>query len=99
MRLGETHPRHSGVTVVTGLFDPGDSKICVFPDVQKGGRMNSRLRIFLRDERAQDLIEYSLLIAFIAFAVAGLAGSMGASIFGITSVSNSQISAANTMVS
>ena len=61
--------------------------------------MNSRLRNFLRDEGAQDLIEYSLLIAFIAFAVAGLVGSIGMSIAGITNISNSQISAANSMAS
>ena len=53
----------------------------------------------LREDQGQDLIEYTLLMAFIVFAVAGLAGGLGASVSGITSVSNSQIAAANTMVS
>ena len=53
----------------------------------------------LREDEGQDLVEYTLLTAFIVFVVAGLAGGLGASVAGITSVSNSQISAANTMVS
>jgi len=53
----------------------------------------------LREDQGQDVIEYTLLMAFIVFVVAGLAGGLGASVAGITSVSNSQIAAANTMVS
>jgi len=53
----------------------------------------------LREDEGQDLIEYTLLMAFIVFVVAGLAGGLGASVAGITGVSNSQIAAANTMVS
>jgi Flp pilus assembly pilin Flp len=56
-------------------------------------------KILLREEKGQDLIEYTLLMAFIVFVVAGLAGGLGASVAGITSYSNSQISSANTMVS
>jgi len=49
-------------------------------------------------EDGQDLIEYTLLIAFLMFTVIGLATGFHDSIAGITSVSNSQISYANTLV-
>jgi Flp pilus assembly pilin Flp len=48
----------------------------------------------LIDDRGQDLVEYSLLLAFVLFTVAGLAQGFGASIAGITSLSNAQIDAA-----
>ena len=50
-------------------------------------------------EDGQDLIEYTLLLAFVAFTVLGLAAGFSDSIKGIVGVSNSQISAANTMAS
>jgi Flp pilus assembly pilin Flp len=46
----------------------------------------------------QDLIEYTLLLAFIVFVTAGVVSIGGDSIRGITSKSNSQISAANELV-
>jgi Flp pilus assembly pilin Flp len=46
----------------------------------------------------QDLIEYTLLLAFIVFVTAGVVSIGGESIRGITSKSNSQISAANELV-
>jgi len=57
------------------------------------------LKHLLTNEDGQDLVEYSLLIAFIMFTMIGLAVGMKGSIQGITSTSNSQISYANTMVS
>jgi len=54
---------------------------------------------FLSDESGQDLIEYTLLMAFIALASAGLYLGAGGSIAGIWSVSNSQLAAANTSAS
>ncbi len=48
-----------------------------------------------REEEGQDLIEYTLLIAFVALASAALFGGSHDSIAGITSVSNSQITAAS----
>jgi Flp pilus assembly pilin Flp len=56
-------------------------------------------RHFLTNEDGQDLVEYSLLLAFIMFTMIGLAVGMKGSIQGITSMSNSEITAANTMVS
>jgi Flp pilus assembly pilin Flp len=54
---------------------------------------------FLKSEDGQDLVEYSLLLAFIMFTMIGLAIGMKGSVYGITSTSNSQLSYANTMVS
>ena len=54
---------------------------------------------FLADESGQDLIEYTLLLAFVALASAGLFLGAGGSISGIWSVSNSQLAAANTSAS
>ncbi len=47
-------------------------------------------------DQGQDLIEYTLLLAFVAFASAALFVLAGGSIAGIVSVSNSQLAAANT---
>jgi Flp pilus assembly pilin Flp len=43
----------------------------------------------------QDLVEYTLLLAFVVFITAGVVSIGGASIQGITSKSASQIAAAN----
>jgi Flp pilus assembly pilin Flp len=48
-----------------------------------------------RDEQGQDLIEYALLMAFVALASAGLFLGAGRSIKGIWSAANSQLTAAN----
>jgi Flp pilus assembly pilin Flp len=53
------------------------------------------LRTFWRDELGQDLIEYTLLMAFVALASAALFLGAGGSISGIWSTSNSQLVAAN----
>jgi Flp pilus assembly pilin Flp len=50
---------------------------------------------FLRDESGQDLIEYTLLLAFVALASAALFINAGGSISGIWEVSNSQLAAAS----
>ena len=57
------------------------------------------LNQFRKDERGQDLIEYTLLIAFVALASAALFLGAGGSISGIWSKSNSQLVAANTAAS
>lgn len=54
---------------------------------------------FLRDEQGQDLIEYTLLMAFVALASAALFIGAGGSIKGIWSVTNSQLAAANSQAS
>ena len=57
------------------------------------------LRNFLKDEQGQDLIEYTLLMAFVALASAALFIGAGGSIKGIWSITNSQLAAANTSAS
>jgi Flp pilus assembly pilin Flp len=56
--------------------------------------MNS-VRNFWNDDQGQDLIEYSLLMAFVALASAALFLTAGGSVKGIWSASNSQLTAAN----
>jgi Flp pilus assembly pilin Flp len=50
------------------------------------------LRGFLRDERGQDLIEYTLLIAFIALASASIFVSAGGSISSIWGSASGELS-------
>jgi Flp pilus assembly pilin Flp len=57
--------------------------------------MRQILRTVWRDDEGQDLIEYTLLLSFIVFITAGVVSIGGASIKGIVSASNAQISAAN----
>ncbi|MBZ5608170.1 MAG: Flp family type IVb pilin [Acidobacteriia bacterium] len=52
------------------------------------------LKNFLRDDQGQDLIEYTLLLAFVALASAALFISAGTSVNVIWSVANSRLSAA-----
>jgi Flp pilus assembly pilin Flp len=54
---------------------------------------------FLKDEHGQDLIEYTLLLAFVALASAALFIGAGSSVSGIWSVANSQLSTANASAS
>ena len=54
---------------------------------------------FLADDNGQDLIEYTLLMAFVALASAALYLGAGGSINGIWTTSNNQLSQANTMAS
>jgi Flp pilus assembly pilin Flp len=61
--------------------------------------MKHMLRSFLVDENGQDLIEYTLLMAFVALASATLFMSVGTSIAGIWATTNSQLTAANTLAS
>ena len=51
------------------------------------------------DDQGQDIIEYTLLMAFVALASAALFIGAGGSIKGIWSSSNSQLDAANTSAS
>ena len=53
------------------------------------------LRNLWNDEQGQDLIEYTLLMAFVALASAALFIGAGSSVKGIWSTANSQLTAAN----
>jgi len=54
---------------------------------------------FWNDEQGQDLIEYTLLMAFVALASAALFIGAGGSVKGIWSVTNSQLAAASSSAS
>jgi Flp pilus assembly pilin Flp len=57
------------------------------------------LRQFLKDEQGQDLIEYTLLLAFVCLATSALFISSGGSLAGIWTTGNSQLAVANTSAS
>jgi Flp pilus assembly pilin Flp len=57
------------------------------------------LRGFWNDEQGQDLIEYTLLMAFVALASAALFLGAGGSIKGIWVTTNNQLTQANSMAS
>jgi Flp pilus assembly pilin Flp len=57
------------------------------------------VRNFWRDDQGQDLIEYTLLMAFVALASATLFIGAGGSISGIWTTTNTQLAAANTAAS
>jgi Flp pilus assembly pilin Flp len=52
-----------------------------------------------RDEEGQDLIEYSLLMAFVAIAVVGLFAGAGGNVKNVWTVSNNQLSLAKSAAS
>ncbi len=58
--------------------------------------MKHMIRNFVNDEQGQDLIEYTLLMAFVALASAALFIGAGGSVEGIWTVTNTRLAAANT---
>ena len=54
---------------------------------------------FLTNEQGQDLIEYTLLMAFVALASAGLFLGAGGDVKGIWAVSNNELTQANAKAS
>ena len=61
--------------------------------------MNPMLKHFIKDEQAQDLIEYTLLLAFVCLATSALFVSSGGSLSGIWTSANSELASANTSAS
>ena len=61
--------------------------------------MISLLRSLYNDEQGQDLIEYTLLAAFVALASGALFLGFGDNLKGMWTTSNSQLTAANTSAS
>jgi Flp pilus assembly pilin Flp len=57
------------------------------------------LRSFWQEENGQDLIEYSLLITFVAIACAAVVGTAGSATSPIWSGANTDLSKANTAAS
>jgi Flp pilus assembly pilin Flp len=58
--------------------------------------MKNLMIAFLREENGQDLIEYTLLLAFVALASAAVFIGAGGSISGIWTTASGQLSTANT---
>ena len=52
-------------------------------------------RQFLKDQRGQDLVEYSLLLAFVCLVGAATFVAMGQTVNGIWKIANSRLAAAN----
>jgi Flp pilus assembly pilin Flp len=50
---------------------------------------------FIREEQGQDLVEYTLLLAFVCLASAAMFVNAGQSISGIWNVANSRLTHAN----
>jgi Flp pilus assembly pilin Flp len=84
-------------TAQTAALEPPEAKIEIHFN-ERDEQMKS-IFSFLRDEQGQDLIEYTLLLAFVALASAALFIGAGGSVQGIWSVTNSQLLAANTSAS
>jgi Flp pilus assembly pilin Flp len=61
--------------------------------------LKTSIQNFIKDEQGQDLIEYTLLMAFVALASAALFIGAGSSIKGIWSSTNTQLTTANTAAS
>ncbi len=61
--------------------------------------MKTLIYNFVNDEQGQDLIEYTLLLAFVCLASAALFISAGSSVSGIWTATNSRLAAANTSAS
>jgi Flp pilus assembly pilin Flp len=61
--------------------------------------MKEQLINFIREEQGQDLIEYTLLLAFICMSSAALFIGAGGSVEGIWTSANTQLGAANTSAS
>jgi len=61
--------------------------------------MKNLMMSFIRDEQGQDLVEYTLLLAFVCLASAALFISAGGAIGGIWVQANTRLTAANTAAS
>ena len=61
--------------------------------------MTSALKTFWREEDGQDMVEYALLLAFVALAAVAVLGNVGTTLKGIWSTINTQLTNANTAAS
>jgi Flp pilus assembly pilin Flp len=61
--------------------------------------MKEQFSNFIRDEQGQDLVEYTLLLAFVCLSSAALFISAGGSVGGVWTSANSELGAANTSAS
>jgi Flp pilus assembly pilin Flp len=61
--------------------------------------MTNVMKTFINDEQGQDLIEYTLLLAFVALASAAVFIGAGNSITGIWTAANNRLANANAVAS
>jgi len=61
--------------------------------------MTEQIMYFIRDEQGQDLMEYTLMLAFICLTSAALFIGTGTSVSGVWNSTNTQLTAANTAAS
>ena len=87
--------RHKAVTLATLISLIGQRERWAKGKQTYPPLMKQLVYAFLNDEQGQDLIEYTLLMAFVALASAALFLGAGGSIKGIWTTSNSQLEAAN----
>jgi Flp pilus assembly pilin Flp len=52
---------------------------------------------FINDEQGQDLVEYTLLLAFVALAIGALYTTMSGSVLGIWTKANTDLANANSL--
>jgi Flp pilus assembly pilin Flp len=60
--------------------------------------MRSMLQAFWKDETGQDLIEYTLILAFVALASTAIFTTAGGSVTGIWTKANTKLGEANTAI-
>ena len=54
------------------------------------------LKNFLKDEQGQDLVEYTLVLAFVALAIGALYTTMSSDVLGVWTKASTRLAAANT---
>ena len=57
--------------------------------------MMTPLKNFFKDEQGQDLVEYTLLLAFIALAIGGLYSTMSGNVLGIWQTASTDLGTAS----
>ena len=55
----------------------------------------THIKNFIKDEQGQDLVEYTLLLAFVALAIGALYTAMGTSVLNIWTKANADLTSAN----
>lgn len=64
---------------------------------ERENNMTNILKTFMQDDQGQDLIEYTLLLAFVALASAAVFIGAGTSITGIWTAANTRLANANAL--
>jgi Flp pilus assembly pilin Flp len=67
----------------------------VNPEMERENNTMTLLKNFINDDQGQDLIEYTLLLAFVALASAAVFIGAGSSISGIWTAANTRLTNAN----